>query len=96
LTDLNVVLFNDLLEGLNMAKSSGSKVSSLAGKTLGSDGASKIQKSLAGSALAQSGTSKVTSKAMETKASGALQSEKSNAVTKSLAGSVVAQSKKNP
>lgn len=77
-------------------KSTGSKVASTAGRTLGSAGASQIQKSLAGSALAQAGTSKVTSKTMETKASAALQNNRSSADTKALAGSLVSQSKKNP
>lgn len=78
------------------SKVTGSKISSLAGKTLGNASASQIQKSLAGSALAQSGTAKTTSKAVETKASQALQSQKSNTTTKSLAGSVVSQSNKKP
>ena len=78
------------------SKTTGTKVSSLAGKTLGSSNASKIQKSLAGSTLAQSHNSKTTSKTVETKASSALQNSKSSTVTKSLAGSVVSQAKKNP
>lgn len=78
------------------AKATGSKISTLAGRTLGSANASKVQKSLAGSALAQAGTSKSTSKAIETKASVVMKSERSNATTKSLAGSVISQSKKNP
>jgi glycosyltransferase A (GT-A) superfamily protein (DUF2064 family) len=82
--------------GVIMAKATGGKIASTAGRTLGNPGASKIQRSLAGSALAQAGTAKVTSKAMETKASAALQSQTSSATTKALAGSVVAQAKKNP
>lgn len=77
-------------------KSTGSKIGSLAGKTLGNANASKIQKSLAGSALAQMGTSKVTSKAMESKASAALRSDKSNATTRALAATTVSQSRKKP
>lgn len=77
-------------------KQTGSKISSLAGKTLANANASQIQKSLAGSALAQSGTSKTTSKSIETKASSALHSQKSNSTTKSLAGSVVSQSNRKP
>jgi hypothetical protein len=77
-------------------KSTGGKVASAAARTLSNPNASQIQKSLAGSALAQAGTSKVTSKAMETKASAALQSQTSSATTKALAASVVSQSKKNP
>lgn len=74
-------------------KSTGSKVASQAGKPLGSSTASGLQKSLAGSALAQSGTNKVTGVAMEKKASSALQNS-SNTTTKALAGSLVSQSKK--
>jgi hypothetical protein len=77
-------------------KSTGGKVASTAGRTLGNPNASKIQLSLAGSALAQAGTAKTTSKAMETKASAALKNPQSNATTKTLAATVVAQSKRNP
>lgn len=77
-----------------VSKATGGKIASTAGKTLGNPNASQIQKSLAGSALAQSGTAKVTSKAMEGKASAALHSKASSATTKALAGSVVSQSKK--
>jgi hypothetical protein len=77
-------------------KSTGGKIASTAGRTLGNPNASQIQRSLAGSALAQAGTSKVTSKAMETKASAALQSQTSSGTTKALAGSGVAQSRKKP
>ncbi|MBZ2210076.1 hypothetical protein I4X03_022665 [Massilia sp. R798] len=75
-------------------KSTGGKVASSAGRTLGSPNASALQKSLAGSALAQAGTNKTTGKAMEAKASAALQSGSSAANTKALAGSLVSQSKK--
>lgn len=78
-----------------MSKETGKKTASLAGKTLGSTNASAIQKSLAGSALAQAGTNKTTSKSMESKASAALKSGQSATATKSLAGSLVSQSKKN-
>ncbi|WP_228892555.1 hypothetical protein [Pseudoduganella aquatica] len=54
--------------------------------------ASAIQRSLAGSALAQAGTNKATGKAMEAKASGALHNPNSSATTKQLAGSVTSQS----
>jgi len=77
-------------------KSTGGKVASTAGRTLRNPNASQVQRSLAGSALAQAGTSKVTSKAMETRASAALQSQTSSATTKTLAASVVSQSKKKP
>jgi hypothetical protein len=79
-----------------MAKSTGIKVASSAGRALGSSGSSAIQRSLAGSALAQAGTSKVTSKAVETKASAALKSGASSTLTKQLAASVVSQSRKKP
>lgn len=75
-------------------KSTGARVASAAGRTLGSVNASALQKSLAGSALAQSGTTKTTSKPMEAKASAALQNGNSAAATKALAGSLVSQSKK--
>lgn len=75
-------------------KSTGGKVASSAGRTLGNPSASALQRSLAGSALAQAGTNKTTSKTMETKASAALQNGKSAATTKQLAGSLVSQSKK--
>lgn len=77
-------------------KSTGNKLGSLAGKTLGSANASQIQKTLAGSALAQMGTAKVTSKAVETKASAALKSDKSSTTTRSLAATTVSQSRKKP
>lgn len=75
-------------------KSSGGKAASTAGRTLNNANASQLQKSLAGSVLAQSGTSKVTGKAMEAKASGALRNPNSAATTKILAGSAVSQSDK--
>lgn len=75
----------------NVKQSSG-KTATLAGHTLQSNSASAVQKSLAGSALAQSGTGKQTGKAMESIASRALDSQKSNTTTKALAGSVVSQS----
>lgn len=94
---LNPDLSQSFLTEVYMAgKSTGGKVASTAGRTLSNPNASQIQRSLAGSALAQAGTSKVTSKAMETRASAALQSQTSSATTKTLAASVVSQSKKNP
>jgi len=75
-------------------KQPGQKVITLAAKTLANPNASAIQKSLAGSVVAQAHTSKQTGASMETKASKALQSEKSSQETKSLAGSVVSQSNK--
>lgn len=77
-------------------KRTSSREATLASNTLRNSGASSVQKSLAGSALAQSGTNKQTSKAIETKASAVLKNATSSSVTKSLAGSVVSQSKKKP
>jgi hypothetical protein len=74
-------------------KSTGGKVASSAGRTLGNANASGLQRSLAGSALAQSGTNKTTSKPMEAKAAAALQNSSSASTTKALAGSLVSQSK---
>lgn len=74
------------------SKKTTTPVASLAGKTLQSSGASKVQKQLAGSVLAQTGTKKQTGAAIEPKASQALRSTSSSGVTKTLAGSVVSQS----
>lgn len=76
------------------SKVTGGKISSAAGRILGNSGTSALQRSLAGSALAQSGTQKVTGKDMEAKASAALKNPNSAAPTKALAGSLVSQSEK--
>jgi hypothetical protein len=73
-------------------KSTSGKVGSVAGRTLSNPNASAVQRSLAGSALAQAGTSKATGKAMEAKASAALKNPNASATTKQLAGSVTSQS----
>ena len=75
-------------------KQTQARTATLAGNTLKSGSASAVQRSLAGSALAQAGTGKQTGKQMETVASRALDSQKSNPTTRTLAGSVVAQSNK--
>lgn len=75
-------------------KRTSSKISSQAGTTLRDSNASKIAKSLAASALAQSGSKKQTGAAMEDKASQVLKSLKYSDETKSLAGSVLSQSNK--
>ena len=75
-------------------KQTGEDIASKASEILRGPNASTIQKTLAGSALAQSNTNKQTSKAMETKASEVLKSNKYNDDTKSLAGSILAQSNK--
>lgn len=79
--------------GTNNKKTSGS-LASVAAKTLNDPNASKIQKSLAGSALSQAGSKNQTSGAMEHKASAALNDPNSNALTKKLAASVLAQANK--
>lgn len=76
------------------SKQTSPRVATTAAKSLSSKTASPLQKSLAGSALAQSGTGKQTGKAMEAKASQAVQSGNTNATTKTLAGSLVSQSNK--
>ncbi|MEG0006940.1 MAG: hypothetical protein RR761_02770 [Aeromonas sp.] len=76
-------------------KQTSSSVASQAAQILKDPNASKIQRSLAGSALAQANTDKQPSVAMEAKAGAALQSDKYNDKTKTLAGSIVAQSNKN-
>lgn len=73
-------------------KQTSTRVASVAGKTLQSNGASSLQKSLAGSALRQAGTSAQTGARTEDKASRALDNPKSSTVTRTLAGSVVSQS----
>lgn len=76
-------------------KQTSTKIASVAGKALNpSSAASKVQKSLAGSALAQAGTGRQTGAAVEAKASAALRSSGSGKVTQQLAGSVVSQSNK--
>jgi hypothetical protein len=75
-------------------KGTSSRMASKASDILRDANASAIQKSLAGSALAQRGTGKQTSSAMEDRAAQALASKHYSAETKSLAGSVVSQSNK--
>lgn len=73
-------------------KKTSSAIASNVAKTLKKPDASKIQKELAASALAQSNTNKQTGKKIETIASKALKSSKYSEETKSLAGSVLSQS----
>lgn len=75
-------------------KQTSPRVASTAGRTLQSQSASAIQKSLAGSALRQAGSSAQTGTKTEDKASRALDSAKSSALTRTLAGSVVSQANK--
>jgi len=76
-------------------KKTGANVASHAGKILQSSSASKIQKTLAASALSQSSSSNQTSGELETVASKVLSSDKFNDVTKELAASVLSQSNKS-
>jgi hypothetical protein len=76
------------------SKQTSSGVGSLAGKTLQSAQSSSLQRSLAGSALAQRGGSKQTGAVVEDKAAKALGNARSASETKTLAGSVVSQSNK--
>ena len=85
-----LVNFND--KGIDMSsnnKQTSQSVASLAAETLKNPNASQIQKTLAGSALAQANTSKQTSGSVESTASKALHSDKYNQTTKTLAGSVL-------
>lgn len=75
-------------------KKTSQALASKAAKTLKDQNSSKIQKSLAASAMAQSGTSKQTGKEIEAQASKVLQSEKYSEKTKELAASVLSQSNK--
>lgn len=82
-----------LLEIFNMNKKQTSKsISSMASGVLRNPNASQVQKTLAGSALAQSQTDKQTSDRVETIASKVLNSNRYANETKSLAGTVLAQS----
>lgn len=72
-------------------KQTSSRVASTAGKTLQSQGASALQKSLAGSALRQTGSSAQTGARVEERAARALDNPRSSATTKTLAGSVTSQ-----
>lgn len=80
---------------MNNTKKTSSSVSSLASSVLKDKDASKIQKTLAGSALSQTNTKNQTGSKMEDTASKVLRSDKYNDITKTLAGSVLSQSNKN-
>lgn len=75
-------------------KQTSSEIASLASQTLRDKSASKIAKSLAASALAQTNTKKETGIDMETKASNVLKSSKYSDNTHSLAASILSQSDK--
>lgn len=78
----------------NNTKQTSSRVATTAGRTLQSNNASALQKSLAGSALRQAGTPAQTGARMEERAARALDNAKSAAITKTLAGSVTSQANK--
>ena len=73
-------------------KTSSKSMASKAAKALTDKGASKIQKSLAGSVLSQRSPQKQTGANMEDVASKVLQSSKYSDETKSFAASVLSQS----
>ncbi|MCA6969744.1 hypothetical protein WCT65_01995 [Pectobacterium carotovorum] len=75
-------------------KQTSSKVASVAGRTLNDSNASKLQKQLAASALAQRVASSHTSDKMETIAAKALDNPRSAELTKQLAATVLAQATK--
>ena len=79
-----------------MGKQTSSSLASAAAKIMGDNSSSKIQRQLAGSALAQKGNSKETSERMEGLASMVMKSDKYSAATKSLAASVMSQATKKP
>jgi hypothetical protein len=76
------------------SKQTSGRVAAVAGKTLQSNTASGLQKSLAGSALRQAGTAAQTGAKTETRASRALDNPNSAPLTRTLAGTVVSQSNK--
>ena len=76
-------------------KVSSEEMASLASEVLRDKGASKVQKTLAGSVLSQAASGKETGADMEALASRVLQGDKYADTTQSLAGSVLSQSNKN-
>ncbi|KLV05254.1 hypothetical protein C9I92_10755 [Photobacterium ganghwense] len=76
-------------------KTTSKGVASKAAKALANPNTSKIQKSLAASAMAQVDKSKQTGKEMESKASAVLKSDKYSEDTQEFAASVLAQSNKS-
>ena len=75
-------------------KQTSEKVATLAAKALHNEKTSKIQRALAGSALAQVNPDKETGKRMEQLASQALRDERTSKETKILAAAVLSQSNK--
>jgi hypothetical protein len=77
-------------------KHTSSREASKAGAILHDPNASKIAKSLAGSALRQTDPAAVTSPEMAEKAARVLESGRTSEETKSLAGTVLAQAEHQP
>lgn len=79
-----------------MAKSekTSPRVASTASSSLRSAGASRVEKTLAGSALAQAAIAKTTSPKVAGAAAKALDNPRSSPTTKTLAGSVLTQKPK--
>ena len=75
----------------NNSKKTSPSIASLASKTLRNPGASKIAKTVAGSALSQAGSARQTGAAVEARASKALRTGVAGVTTRKLAGSVVSQ-----
>ena len=75
-------------------KTSSQKMATKAAKILSNDTASRIQRSLAASVVAQASTGKQTGAEMETFASMVLQSSKYSETSKTLAASILAQANK--
>lgn len=76
-------------------KKSSYEIAYQAAKILSDPKSSKIQKSLAGSALSQSRSDNITGSRLEIVASNVLKSERYAEKTKMLAGSVLSQSRKS-
>lgn len=75
-------------------KTSSASAASLAARTLNNGSSSGLERSLAGSVLAQRGTASQTGARMEERAGRALNNERSSATTRTLAASLVSQSNK--
>ncbi|CCO46261.1 conserved hypothetical protein [Vibrio nigripulchritudo SOn1] len=73
------------------SKTTSQSLAEVASKILRDDNASKIAKSLAGSALSQSNTPNQTGAELETKASKVMRSKKYSEETRSLAASILSQ-----
>lgn len=76
-------------------KGSSASVASLAARTLNSNSSSGLERSLAGSVLAQRGSTSQTGATMEERAGRALNNDRSSETTRTLAASLVSQSNKS-